>query len=131
MMVTFYTTPGCLSSRKAKAWLTKHNITFKERNILIEKLTVDEIKAIVRMTEDGLDEIISTRSQYYKDKNIDLEKLSIQTLFMMIREEPAILRTPIMMDQKRLLAGFSEIEIRKFLPRKERQFSLQQMNLAF
>lgn len=62
-MVTLYTSPSCTSCRKARAWLEEHEIPFEERNIFSEPLSIDEIKQILRMTEDGTDEIISTRSK--------------------------------------------------------------------
>ena len=59
-MVTLYTSPSCTSCRKARAWLEEHTIAYTERNIFSEPLTIDEIKNILRMTEDGTEEIIST-----------------------------------------------------------------------
>ncbi|RXJ04158.1 Spx/MgsR family RNA polymerase-binding regulatory protein [Anaerobacillus alkaliphilus] len=128
-MITIYTTPGCSSSRKAKAWLKEHNIEFVERNMLTHRPSVAEIKTMVGKTEDGVDEIISTRSQIFKKLGLDLETLSIQKLFKVVSENPCFLRSPIIVDEKRLLAGFSEIEIRRFLPRKTRKFYLQQAQL--
>lgn len=129
-MITIYTNPSCTSSRKAKAWLKEHNIEFVERNILTHRPTIDEIKAMVGRTEDGVDEIISTRSEIFKKLGFDLETISIQKLFEFISENPCFLRSPIIIDEKRLLAGYSEIEIRRFLPRKTRKFYLQQMQLS-
>ena len=65
-MVTLYTSPSCTSCRKAKAWLEEHEIPYQERNIFSEPLTIDEIKEILRMTEDGTDEIISTDQKRFK-----------------------------------------------------------------
>ena len=65
-MVTLYTSPSCTSCRKARAWLEEHNIAYTERNIFSEPLTIDEIKNILRMTEDGTEEIISTRSKAFQ-----------------------------------------------------------------
>ena len=65
-MVTLYTSPSCTSCRKAKAWLEEHEIPYQERNIFSESLTINEIKEILRMTEDGTDEIISTRSKTFQ-----------------------------------------------------------------
>ncbi|MCT8138245.1 transcriptional regulator Spx [Anaerobacillus sp. CMMVII] len=129
-MITIYTTPGCSSSRKAKAWLIEHNIEFIERNMLTHRPTIEEIKAMVGKTEDGVDEIISTRSQIFKKLGLDLETVSIQKLFTFISENPCFLRSPIIIDEKRLLAGYSEIEIRRFIPRKMRRFNLQQAQLS-
>lgn len=73
MGVTLFTSPSCTSCRKAKAWLEEHDIAYTERNIFSEPLDVDEIKQILRMTEDGTDEIISTRSKVFQQLNVDLE----------------------------------------------------------
>lgn len=61
-MVTLLTAPYCQSSQRARAWFEEHDINFIERNIYTESLTIDEIKGLVRMTGDGVDEIISKRS---------------------------------------------------------------------
>ena len=51
-MVTLYTSPSCTSCRKARAWLEENAIPYTERNVFKEPLSRDEIKNILRMTED-------------------------------------------------------------------------------
>ncbi len=123
-MVTLLTSPSCTSCRKAKAWLEENNIPFQERNIFAAPLSVEEVKEVVRMTEDGTDEIISTRSKIFQELNVEVETLSLQTLFELISEHPGLLRRPIIFDDKRLQVGYNESEIRRFLPRKVRTFHL-------
>ena len=125
-MVTLYVSPSCTSCRKARAWLQEHEIPFTERNIFSEPLTVDEIKQILQMTEDGTEEIISTRSKAYKQLHVDLDDLPMGELFDMIQKNPGILRRPIIMDEKRLQVGYNEDEIRRFLPREVRALELRQ-----
>lgn len=126
---------ACSSTRKAKQWFTKQNIHFVERNILKDPLTVSELQAILRMTVDGTDEIISTRSKIYKELDLDIEALPLQELLELIHEHPRLLRSPIMVDEKRLQVGYHEDDIRQFLPRKTRerqwlQWRLNQVQLA-
>jgi regulatory protein spx len=123
-MVTLFTSPSCTSCRKAKAWLEDHEIPYKERNVFSEPLSIDEIKEILRMTEDGTDEIISTRSKTFQKLNVELDALPLQNLFELIQQNPGLLRRPIIMDEKRLQVGYNEDEIRRFLPRKVRTFQL-------
>ncbi len=123
-MVTLFTSPSCTSCRKAKAWLEEHEIPYSERNIFSEPLSIEEIKEILRMTEDGTDEIISTRSKIFQKLNVDLESLPLQDLFGLIQQNPGLLRRPIIMDEKRLQVGYNDDEIRRFLPRKVRTFQL-------
>ena len=119
-MVTLYTTPSCGSCRKAKAWLEEHHIEYIERNILSNPLTVDEIKSILRLTEDGTNDIVSTKSKTFQELNVNIESLSLNEFYNLIMKYPQMLRRPIMQDEKRLQVGYSEEEIRRFLPRKVR-----------
>ncbi|WP_306007690.1 transcriptional regulator SpxA [Bacillus sp. MMSF_3353] len=121
-MVILYTTTSCSSCRKAKAWLEEHQIDYTEKNIVSNSLTVDELKSILRLTEDGATEIISTRSKTFQELNINIEALSLNEFYKLIIEYPQMLRRPIMLDEKRLQVGFNEEEIRKFLPRSVRTF---------
>jgi len=121
-MITLYTTPSCGSCRKAKAWLEEHQIDYIERNILSHPLTIDEIKSILRMTEEGTSEIISTNSKAYQDLNVDIETLPLNQLYKLIMEHPKMVRRPIIMDEKRLQVGYNEDEIRSFLPRRIRNY---------
>ncbi|HAA9321941.1 TPA_asm: transcriptional regulator Spx [Listeria monocytogenes] len=125
-MVTLYTSPSCTSCRKARAWLEEHDIPYKERNIFSEPLSLDEIKEILRMTEDGTDEIISTRSKTFQKLNVDLDSLPLQQLFELIQKNPGLLRRPIIIDEKRLQVGYNEDEIRRFLPRRVRTHQLRE-----
>ncbi|MGG1697519.1 transcriptional regulator SpxA [Bacillus zhangzhouensis] len=125
-MVTLYTSPSCTSCRKARAWLEGHNIPYQERNIFSEPLSIDEIKEILRMTEDGTDEIISTRSKVFQKLNVNVETMPLQQLYKLINEHPGLLRRPIILDEKRLQVGYNEDEIRRFLPRTVRTFQLRE-----
>jgi regulatory protein spx len=125
-MVTLYTSPSCTSCRKAKSWLEEHEIPYSERNIFSEPLTIEEIKEILRMTEDGTDEIISTRSKTFQKLDVNLETMPLQNLFDLIKDNPGLLRRPIIIDEKRLQVGYNEDEIRRFLPRRVRTFQLRE-----
>jgi regulatory protein spx len=125
-MVTLYTSPSCTSCRKAKSWLEEHEIPYTERNIFSEPLSIEEIKEILRMTEDGTDEIISTRSKTFQKLDVNLDNMPLQDLFELIKANPGLLRRPIIIDEKRLQVGYNEDEIRRFLPRRVRTFQLRE-----
>ncbi|KIR07918.1 ArsR family transcriptional regulator [Levilactobacillus brevis] len=125
MTVTLYTSPSCTSCRKARLWFEEHGIVYREQNIFSEPLTVNDIKSILRLTEDGTEEIVSKRSRAYQELTVDLDDLPLRDLYALIQEHPGILRRPIMVDEKRLQVGFNEEEIRRFLPRKVRALELQ------
>ncbi|TKI91809.1 transcriptional regulator Spx, partial [Bacillus cereus] len=79
-----------------------HQIDYIEKNIVSNSMTVDELKSILRLTEEGATEIISTRSKTFQDLNINIEELSLNEFYTLIIEHPLMLRRPIMLDEKRL-----------------------------
>ena len=125
-MLNLYTSPSCTSCRKAKAWLKEYDISFKERNIFANPLNKEEIMQVLRMTENGTEEIISTRSRTFQNLKINLDDLSIDQLIDLVEKNPSLLRRPIIMDDRRLQVGYNEDEIRRFLPRKVRQLGLME-----
>lgn len=126
-MLNLYTSPSCTSCRKAKAWLKEHDISSKERNIFANPLNKEEIMQVLRMTENGTEEIISTRSRTFQNLKINLDDLSIDQLIDLVEKNPSLLRRPIIMDDRRLQVGYNEDEIRRFLPRKVRRLELEEI----
>src|SRR5690625_2356533 len=125
-MVTLYGTPSCTSCRKAKKWFQDNEIPFVERNMFSKSLSKEEIKQILRLTENGTEEIISKRSKSFQNMNIDLDQLPMKELFPVIQKNPGLLKRPIMVDEKRLQVGYNEEEIRSFMPRSVRTFQLHE-----
>lgn len=128
-MITLFLSPSCTSCRKARAWLTSHQVPFVEHNIMTSPLTVEELRKILALTENGTDDIISTRSKIFQKLDVDVEDLSVSQLLDLIEENPSLLRRPIILDEKRMQIGFNEDEIRAFLPRDYRKQELKNATL--
>lgn len=123
-MVDLYVSPSCTSCRKAKQWLEQHNIPYKERNIISDPLNREEIIHVLRMTEEGTEEIVSTRSKAFQELNIDLDDISMNELIDLIEKNPSLLRRPIILDDRRMQVGYNEDEIRRFLSRSVRRLEI-------
>lgn len=91
-MITLFLSPSCTSCRKARAWLKKHDVPFKEHNIMTSPLSKQELTSILALTENGTDDIISTRSKIFQKLDVDVEDLSISALIRLIEENPSLLR---------------------------------------
>lgn len=126
-MVQLYVTPSCLSCRKARAWLEENGIEFEEHNIFSAPPSIQELKTMLHLTEEGTSELISVRSKAFQQLNVDLDDLSLSELFELIQGNPGLLRRPIIFDAKRMVVGYNEDEIRSFLPREVRRIELQRM----
>ena len=128
-MITLFLSPSCTSCRKARAWLLNHEVPFVEHNIMTSPLSAQELQHILSLTENGTDDIISTRSKIFQKLDLDVESLSISELIKLIEENPSLLRRPIILDAKRMQIGFNEDEIRAYLPRSYRQQELREATL--
>lgn len=128
-MITLFLSPSCTSCRKARAWLSKHEVAFEEHNIITSPLNKEELLQILSFTENGTEDIISTRSKVFQKLAIDVDELSTSSLMELISENPSLLRRPIILDQKRMQIGFNEDEIRAFLPRDYRKQELKQATI--
>ncbi|AFS40820.1 MAG: transcriptional regulator Spx [Leuconostoc gelidum] len=123
-MITLFSSPSCTSCRKAKLWLENHNIPYIERDVNKEPLRAEEVKEILRLTEDGTEELISKRSKIFSKLNLDLDSMSINKFIELIVDNPSLLKRPIIMDDHRMQVGYNDDEIRRFLPRDIRQREL-------
>lgn len=128
-MITLFLSPSCTSCRKARAWLSKHEVAFEEPNIITSPLNKEELLQILSFTENGTEDIISTRSKVFQKLAIDVDELSTSSLMELISENPSLLRRPIILDKKRMQIGFNEDEIRAFLPRDYRKQELKQATI--
>ncbi|MCP6717144.1 Spx/MgsR family RNA polymerase-binding regulatory protein [Klebsiella pneumoniae] len=126
-MFRLYYSTSSKSSRSARAWLVENNIPFNERDIIANPLDRDELKQILRLTENGFEDIVSTRSKAFKALHIDLSDLGFNQLLDLLVEKPQLLKRPIIYDGRRLQIGYNEEDIRAFLPRSVRKSELREI----
>lgn len=115
-MIILYTAPGCASCRKAKQWLKDNDMKFTEKNIFTTLLKEDEIKYLLQRTENGTEDIISTRSKAFQQLHMDLEDLSMKELVNFIQKNPSVLKRPIMINERSIVIGYDDDEITALIP---------------
>lgn len=120
-MIQIYTTPSCSSCRKAKKWFEEHRIEYREKNIFNIKLTKDDIFLMLKNTESGFDDIISTRSKVFQEQNLELDDMTMSELTSFIIQNPSVLRRPIIIEDTKMQVGYNEDEIRTFIPKRLRE----------
>lgn len=119
-MIKIYTSPSCSSCRKVKKWFDEQKIPYEEHNIFAATLNPDELKEMLIKSENGTDDIISTRSKIVKEQHVDFDSMTISEMVEFIRKYPSVLKRPIMVDDRRIQVGYSSEEIRTFIPRARR-----------
>lgn len=123
-MIKIYTSPSCSSCRKVKKWFDENKIPYVAKSIFSPDFTKEDIKEMISKSENGTDDIISTRSKIFQERNIDFDEMTISELCAFILENPTVLKRPIIVDDHRLQVGYNEEEIRTFIPRARRLAAL-------
>ena len=119
-MIQIYTTPSCASCRKAKKWFDQYKIPYSEKNIFSIKLSKEDIFRMLANSENGFEDIISTRSKVFKEKKLDPDSMSTSSLVEFIIENPSVLKRPIIINENELQVGYNNEDIKIFLPRELR-----------
>ena len=127
-MIILYTSPGCASCRKAKQWIKDNGLKFVEKNIFTTLLKEDEIKYLLSRTENGTEDIISTRSKVFQEMNVDLDDLGLNELVQFIRNNPSIMKRPIILNERNLVVGYDDDEITSFVPSEIRKAASKACN---
>ncbi|MBL3716397.1 MULTISPECIES: transcriptional regulator Spx [Lactococcus] len=129
-MIKFYYTPSCTSCRKAKVWLEKHNLAYTEHNLFAQPLTDEEIADLLSKTENGTEDLITTRSQAFKSLKVNVDEMTVKEWTKFISQHPELLRRPLLVKGEKLQAGFNEEQLRSFFSREYRQIELQETKKA-
>lgn len=119
-MIKIYTAPSCSSCRKAKKFFDEEQIPYTEKNIFVTDLNEQELKDILTKSENGTEDIISTRSKIIKESGVDVDNMTINELIRFVRNNPSVLKRPIMVDESKIQVGYNEEEIRVFIPHERR-----------
>lgn len=115
-MIRIYTAPSCLSCRKVKKYFKDHKINYIEKNIIQTPLLREDIYKMLIQSENGFEDIISMRSNVFKENNVNLEEMNTNQLIDFIIENPTILKRPIIISDYDLQVGYNEEDISLFLP---------------
>ncbi|CAM3676391.1 Spx/MgsR family RNA polymerase-binding regulatory protein [Cytobacillus oceanisediminis] len=105
--LTFFTYPSCTSCRKTKKWLTAHSIEFVERHLFKDTPSPREILKILSLTTSGLDELLATRSQTFKNLEQNLDELSLSEVVQIVIKDPKLLRRPILTNGEKIVIGYN------------------------
>lgn len=113
----FYTYPSCTSCRKTKAFLQEQELQVSERHIFRDAPTVDELLQLLAISEEGVDFLLATRSQAFKQLDVDVEDLKLSELLKLMSENPKLLKRPILTDGKEVIVGYDKVSIETYARR--------------
>lgn len=123
-MIKMYFHAKTTAVTKAMKWLANHDAQFTARDIKKQPLTRDEILYMLSLTEEGTDDLISTRSKAYKALPESVQDMGMNELVDLLQKNPGILKNPIVVDRNKLATGFDLETIREFVPASYRKKEL-------
>ena len=119
-MITIYTSSSCSSCKKVISWFKEQEIPYVEKNIFSHVFNENDLRDILNKSENGTDDIVSKRSKIFKEGNINIEEMTIKNLIKFLKENPSVLKRPIIVDDHRIQVGYNQDEIRAFIPHAKR-----------
>jgi len=108
-----------------KSYFKQYNIDYTEKNILNTPLTRDDVFKMLYNSENGFEDIISTRSNVFKEKGENIDKMKIHELVNFIVSNPSILKRPIIVTEYEIQVGYNDDDIELFLPKEIREVQCQ------
>ncbi|WP_242328049.1 ArsC/Spx/MgsR family protein [Lactococcus lactis] len=115
---------GDSSSVKVEKWLKNHGLSYNV--ITSNDITPATIRKMLILSEKGFEDIISSRKKAKKTweklglNDTHFEFLSTQDFMYFISENPCLLKSPIIFNDRYLISGYNSDEIRVFIPRNQR-----------
>ena len=119
-MIIIYTSPSCASCKKVLTWFKDEAIPFSEKSIFSPMFKEEDIKDMLLKSENGTDDIISKRSKIILENKINIDDMTLNELVKFVKENPTVLKRPIIVDDHRLQTGYNSDEIRAFIPHARR-----------
>lgn len=119
-MIKILVSPSCASCRKVRKWFDDNKIPYEMVNIFSDALKREDIKEAITKSENGTDDIISTRSKVFQDSGKNFDDMTVSELIDFVLANPSVLKRPIIIDDHRLQVGYNSEEIRTFIPRSLR-----------
>lgn len=121
-MINVYCNKRCTSSTKAISWFKRYGIEFCIKPSC--QISRKELITVLSSTDKGFFDVVKSPSSLRDEKSSKLggiEAMSLDQAINYIKAHPKILKSPIIIEKKKVLIGYSPEQIRIFLPRAYRR----------
>ena len=112
MEVLFIEYPKCSTCKKAKKWLEDNNIRFKDRNIVENNPTREELRKWIKQSGYEIKKFFNTSGLKYKELNLKDKLLNMtdEEKIELLSSDGMLVKRPILISNNKILLGFKEIE---------------------
>ena len=104
--------PKCSTCQKAKKWLDAHQISYKDRHIVEENPTYEELKEWYEKSGLPLKKFFNTSGLVYKELQLKdkLPMMSEEEQLRLLATNGMLVKRPLIVKDALVLTGFKEAE---------------------
>ena len=111
--VLFVEYPKCSTCRRAKAWLDEHGVSYKDRHIVEDNPTADELAEWQARSGLPVRRFFNTSGRLYRERNVKAQLdagMSDVEALALLAEDGMLVKRPIVVAEDFVLVGFREAE---------------------
>ena len=104
--------PKCSTCQKAKKYLESKNFNYKIRNIVIDKLNVNELNRLIQKSGKDINKFFNTSGLKYKELKLKdkIQTMSYEEKLQILSNDGMIVKRPLLELDDAVLIGFKEKE---------------------
>ena len=104
--------PRCSTCQKAKKYLETKNFNFEVRNIVIDKLNVNELDTLIRKSGKDINKFFNTSGLKYKELKLKdkIQTMSYEEKLQILSSDGMLVKRPLLELDDIVLIGFKEKE---------------------
>ncbi|MBR2827626.1 MAG: arsenate reductase family protein [Bacilli bacterium] len=110
--IKFIWYPKCSTCKRAKSYLERLNYSFDLRDIVLDKLSYNEVKSFYEMSGKNLKSFFNTSGLKYRELGLKdkLDSLSDDEKLKILSSDGMLVKRPILVFDDRVFIGFREKE---------------------
>lgn len=104
--------PKCSTCKKAKKWLEDNNIKIKDRHIVEETPTKEELSKWIKMSSLDIKKFFNTSGLIYKSMDLKnkLDNMTFDEKLDLLSSNGMLIKRPLLISDKYILVGFKQSE---------------------
>ena len=104
--------PRCSTCQKAKRYLEDKNFNFEVRNIVIDKLNINELDRLIKKSEKDINKFFNTSGLKYRELKLKdkIQTMSYEEKIQILSTDGMLVKRPLLELDDTVLIGFRENE---------------------
>ena len=104
--------PKCSTCQKAKRYLENKNFNFEVRNIVVDKLDINDLARLIKKSAKDINKFFNTSGLKYRELNLKdkIQNMSYEEKLQILSSDGMLVKRPLLELDDTVLIGFKENE---------------------